>query len=241
MTIAATMTRVAGVAISGATGRLGSHLVEACGRQSISTTILPRSGPDVARLAAQPVEVVIDASVAAAADISIATSRMQGLPLIYCVSNPDEKVIAELRNLGECVPIVLAANLSPLHWVQARATLEAAQCFAALGLPVDVTVHERHPVTKRDAPSATARELGALAGGSPELLSTRAGGPVSDHSVRFSTPAAFYELAHSVRDLRLSAEGALLIAGRLVGRPAGLYTTDDLYSEITGRTRGMSR
>ena len=123
----------------------------------------------------------------------------------------------------------------------ARATREAAQRFAALGLPVEVTVHARHPATKRDAPSATARELGARAGGSPDLLSTRSGGPVSDHSVRFSTAAASYELTHSVRDLRLSAEGALLLAGRLLGRPAGLYTTDDLYSEIAGEAKGTSR
>ena len=241
MTITATTTRVDGVAISGATGRLGSHLVQACGRQSISTTVLPRSGPSAVQLAARPVDVVIDTSVAAAADISIATSRMQDLPLVYCVSNPGEQVLAALHDLSECVPVVLAANLSPIHWVHARATREAAQRFAALGLPVEVTVHDRHPATKRDAPSATARELGARAGGSPDLLSTRSGGPVSDHSVRFSTAAASYELTHSVRDLRLSAEGALLPAGRLLGRPAGLYTTDDLYSEIAGEAKGTSR
>ena len=223
MTITATTTRVDGVAISGATGRLGSHLVQACGRQSISTTVLPRSGPSAVQLAARPVDVVIDTSVAAAADISIATSRMQDLPLVYCVSNPGEQVLAALHDLSECVPVVLAANLSPIHWVHARATREAAQRFAAPGLPVEVTVHDRHPATKR---THRLRQLvnWARGPGISRFTEHPPGGPwVSDHSVRFSTAAASYELTHSVRDLRLSAEGALLLAGRLLGRPAGLH------------------
>ena len=116
--------------------------------------------------------------------------------------------------------VVLAANLSPIHWVHARATREAAQRFAALGLPVEVTVHDRHPATKRDAPSATARGW-ARGPGISRFTEHPPGGPVSDHSVRFSTAAASHELTHSVRDLRLSAEGhCSLPDGSWAARPA---------------------
>ncbi|BDU06798.1 hypothetical protein FMUBM48_30610 [Nocardia cyriacigeorgica] len=223
------------IAVAGVTGRLGSAIHTVCQHYSIPVTATSRSTGwvfDTDRIA-----LVIDASVASAIDETILVCDRTDTPLLYCVSNPPATTLAKLHALGRRVPVGVVANLSPLHWVQSRAAALSGELLAKLAIETQATVVDRHPPTKRDAPSATAR---VLAGVMPEpvtVVSERSGRPVSDHRVVLTAAGETYELSHSVRDLRLAASAAVRLGAELATAAPGLYSADDLYSRVIGRER----
>jgi 4-hydroxy-tetrahydrodipicolinate reductase len=104
-------------------------------------------------------------------------------------------------------------------------------------------VVEQHHAGKKDAPSGTALDfveaLGAMAtGGDPR----RAERPVATHSLRAGTIPGTHrvilsgdgetlELVHTVYDRSVFARGALRAARFVHGKPAGLYSVDDLIHD----------
>ncbi|MGV9664573.1 dihydrodipicolinate reductase C-terminal domain-containing protein [Nocardia niigatensis] len=224
-----------GVGIVGVTGRLGSAIAETCRRTS--TPIVTTASTAGWRIGDGRPEVVIDASRASALPDTLDYCDANGSALLYCVSNPPERELRELRRASERIPVAMAANLSPLHWIQARAAATAAHLAAAIGYDVETTVIDRHPATKQDAPSATARLLLEQAGGAGMVISERYGLPVSDHRLLFTGQSETLELTHSVRDLHPAAEGALRLAARLTTLSPGWYTADQLYAQLAAHLR----
>lgn len=223
------------VAIAGVTGRLGSAIRTACAQHAI--TVAATSCGTGWTFDAEGIGLVIDASVAAAVDETILVCDRADSALLYCVSNPSATTLAKLRALSRRVPVAVAANLSPLHWVHSRATALSCDLLAAAGIATRATVVDRHPPTKRDAPSATARVLAESIPEPVTVVSERAGGPVSDHRVVLTATGETYELSHSVRDLRLAASGALCLGAEIRAAAPGIYSADDLYARIACRER----
>jgi 4-hydroxy-tetrahydrodipicolinate reductase len=56
----------------------------------------------------------------------------------------------------------------------------------------------------------------------------RAGDIVGEHTVTFAVAGERLEIAHRATDRVTFARGALRAAGWLVGRPAGLYSMNDV-------------
>jgi 4-hydroxy-tetrahydrodipicolinate reductase len=77
-------------------------------------------------------------------------------------------------------------------------------------------VSDRHPVSKRDKPSATARELAricqAVGVDRVDIASYREGPPVSDHWVTLTRGEETLTFTHATRDLGAAAHGALRAA-----------------------------
>ena len=91
-----------------------------------------------------------------------------------------------------------------------------------------------HHSRKLDAPSGTARTLGAAAeqgGATPRYASIRAGDIVGEHLVQFSAPGERIELLHRAGNRDIFARGALQAAAWLAGKPPGLYSIDALLDE----------
>ncbi|MFY7866459.1 dihydrodipicolinate reductase C-terminal domain-containing protein, partial [Roseateles sp.] len=118
------------------------------------------------------------------------------------------------------VPVVIATNLSRghlLHLACARFLHERSPH------QMSSTVIDRHPATKRDAPSATAKRLAEAAGGAQiEIL--RHGNAVADHHVIYTLAGETIEIVHRVTSLEPSVLGALdlIEAASRLTRP-GLY------------------
>ncbi|MEU6564540.1 dihydrodipicolinate reductase C-terminal domain-containing protein [Nocardia nova] len=222
------------VAIAGATGTLGSALTRACAARGapVVATATRRGWTAGDRSPA----VVIDASRAAGLARTLEFCHRHDSALLYCVSDPGEDGRALLRRAAERIPIGLVANLSPLQWIQTRIAATAARLTAALGLPAELTVLDRHPATKRDAPSATAQRLAEALDRPATVLSERFGARVCDHRVSVTVSGETCDIVHSVRDLDLAADTALRLAHTLTTAGPGWYTADDLFTRLAGST-----
>ncbi|APE35011.1 hypothetical protein BOX37_14810 [Nocardia mangyaensis] len=225
-----------GVAIIGATGRLGSAIHRACDDNAVA--VVATAGSAGWNTESATPAVVVDASRPAALPSTIDFCARSGAALLYCVSNPTPEGLRRLRVLGRDVPVGLVTNLSPLQWIQTRSAQLSARLAGMLQLPVEVTVIDRHPAAKADAPSATARLLASALPLSATVASERFGPRVCDHRVVLTARGETYEIAHSVRDLDLVAAAAVRLAAQLAGSAPGVFSTDELYTQLTCRREG---
>ena len=134
-----------------------------------------------------------------------------------------------IENATRSLPIVFASNFS----VGVNA-LFALTCRAAeiLGSEFVARITETHHTNKKDAPSGTAKTLGELlvqAGKSDvPIQSIREGEVVGEHTVVFVGPEERLELTHRAGSREIFARGALRAAGWVVGKPARLYSMQDV-------------
>ncbi len=223
--------------VVGSTGRLGSALLAECALRGVEVGVTAsRAGWS----AATPASVLVDASAPEALPDTVAYCERTDAALIYCVSRVSDDARDRLHALAHSIPVVLADNLSIGHWLQTWLVRSVADLTAALPQPPQMSVHERHPVTKADRPSASARSLAAVWAESapPELCGEtsvqRAGQPVSDHVVTFDTPGMSLSITHSVTDLRTAVAGLLGVAGHVRGLVPGCHPIFEVYSEVYG-------
>jgi len=134
---------------------------------------------------------------------------------------------ARARGVG----IVAAANFSiGAHVLDAVGERAAALLQGAGGY--GAFIHEQHHAAKRDAPSGTALMLrdGVLRGGwrdTIDISSARAGHIPGTHTIGFDGVAETISLTHVVRDRATFAEGALVAARFVAGKP-GWYSMRDV-------------
>jgi 4-hydroxy-tetrahydrodipicolinate reductase len=147
------------------------------------------------------------------------------------------------------IPIVFSPNFSvgvnALFWL----TRKAAEM---LGPDFDLEIAETHHRLKKDAPSGTAKKLAEIlcevrkldyaknvAHGREGMIgerpaaeigmhSIRGGDVVGDHTVTFAGRGERLELTHKASSRETFAAGALRAAKWAAGRPAGLYSMEDV-------------
>ena len=148
------------------------------------------------------------------------------------------------------IPIVLAPNMSLGVNLLFALVKEAASALKDKGY--DIEIVERHHRHKKDSPSGTALGLGEAAaagyGWDLKKVSThgrdglvgerpaeqigfhaiRGGDFVGDHTVVFAAEGESLELSHRATSRDTFALGALSAALWLIGRPAGLYSMQDV-------------
>jgi 4-hydroxy-tetrahydrodipicolinate reductase len=98
----------------------------------------------------------------------------------------------------------------------------------------ECTIVERHTTSKRDRPSATARELASFwyrtsGRAVADLAAIRGGLPLSDHEVILTSEEELLTIKHSVTDRRAAARGALLAGCWIVAQPPGFYQISDVF------------
>lgn len=192
-----------------------------------------RRGGDIDEVASVS-DVLIDFSLPDALATVLSAANRHRLPLVCGVSGLDERQMAEIRKTAESVAVVYDRNMSAGIAVLENAVRLAA---AALGPEFEVQVHETHHVHKIDAPSGTALKLGeAIADtlgvdpGSIHYESERRGEVPGDHTVILASGTERLSLHHSVTTRDVFADGALRAARWIAGRPAGLYSMQDVLA-----------
>ncbi|MBF6387603.1 hypothetical protein IU444_26080 [Nocardia farcinica] len=220
------------VAVIGATGRLGRAVRGACAHAGVP--VVTTADSSAWAIGPEPPGVVIDASRPAALAAVAGYCRDTGAALLSCVSGRSATDDEVLTALAQRIPVLVAANLSPLHWVQARAAELAARLVDAVVPDAEFAVLDRHPATKADAPSATAQSLATLLPQDAAVLAHRYGAPVSDHHVVITAGGESWELSHRVRDLRGPAAAALTLAAWLEEAGPGRYTAAEAFAELAG-------
>src|SRR5438045_8529134 len=121
-----------------------------------------------------------------------------------------------------------------------------------LGQDFDLEITEMHHRLKKDAPSGTAKKLaeilcevrgldysenvrhgreglvGERRANEIGVHSVRGGDVVGDHTVSFAVAGESPELAHKAASRETFALGALRAAQWVIGKPAGLYSMEDV-------------
>lgn len=224
--------RAVRAALIGADGRFGTA-IQAAARTEPGVDLIAvtrgswPSGRDI--------DVIIDVSAPEVLGATVDLSHSTGAGLLYCVSNPDEAGFDTLAELGGRVAVCRATNLNPL----AYAMMESVQILArvAAGLPRggEVVVSDRHPVTKKDSPSATARQMAAAFDVQVSTRVERLGEPVCDHGLELTVGGNRFSITHSVGDLGLSARAALDAACWLATQHRGLYGLSEVFDAASHR------
>jgi 4-hydroxy-tetrahydrodipicolinate reductase len=154
---------------------------------------------------------------------------------------------AALQRFSEKRPLLWAPNLSPgINHLYRLAEQ------SAVALPeYDIEIVETHHRQKKDAPSGTAQRIADIVGKvrqpgiafshgrkghigerDPKTVgihAVRGGDVVGEHRVLFLGNGEFIELRHYATSRWCFAAGALRAAHWLQGKPAGLYSMDDLF------------
>ncbi len=208
--------------------------------------------PVYATLAECPeADAVIDFSSPAALEEELAYVTAHHLPLVLCTTGLTAEQIEAVKIAARTVPVFFSSNMSLGVAVLSALTKKAA---AVLGDTYDIEIVEMHHNQKLDAPSGTALMLAdaAKAGLSfePEytydrhtrrqkrdkkeigIASLRGGTVVGEHSVYFAGEQEVLTLSHSAGSRSVFAAGALTAVKYLCGQPAGLYTMEDLLSNV---------
>lgn len=168
-------------------------------------------------------------------------------PIVIGTTGFDAKEQAEIKELSGMVPVFLAPNMSRGVNYLYRLVRDAARRLAGF----EIEIVETHHRGKKDAPSGTAKELArvvkevrpgskvifgreGLVGERPAdvlaVNSVRGGDVVGEHRVMFFGDGEFLELRHFATSRRCLALGTLAAVRFMTGKPAGLYTMNDLMN-----------
>lgn len=194
-------------------------------------------------------DVVIDFSVPDAAVAVIAHCVGASRPVVVATTGLDSDQQAYVAKAAKKVPIVWAPSMSTAVNVAMKLTEIAARALKDLPTGVDLEIIERHHRFKEDAPSGTALKFGKIATDAMEITehthgrsgrpgprprneigyhAVRAGDNPGEHTIIFGMLGETLELRVAASNRDCYAQGALLAAEWLIGKPPGLYGMKDV-------------
>lgn len=240
-------------------GRMGT-LIRTCAEDMLDADgsrlfdVVAQIGFDLDDLADVPdADAIIDFSNVATLDAVCAFVRRTGAALVSGTTGYAPAQLQQLQELGGAAPVLWSGNYSigvaALRHLAAQATRE---------LPgFDVEITEAHHNQKADAPSGTAAmlydEVAAAKRGIDDgpwhaqygrqgmcgardpyeigMHSLRGGTVAGVHTVSFFGPSEEITLTHRAESREIFVHGALAAVQKLVRRPAGFYTFDEIMFE----------
>ena len=217
------------VALIGARGRMGQTILELAKNDPKIDIVAQCDIGDAIDSAFQDCEVAIDFSNASSIDeVCRAASRNRKALVIGTTGHSSEQRQL-IEKTAKSLPIVFASNFSVGVNTLFALTRRAAEILGSEFAPQIV---ETHHTKKKDAPSGTAKTLGEIL--KKELQteipveSIREGDVVGEHTVTFAAPSERLVLTHSAGSREIFAGGALRAAQWVVGKPARLYSMQDV-------------
>ncbi len=166
------------------------------------------------------------------------------LPVIIATTGHTAEELSAIKEASEQIPVFHSGNFS----LGIAILCDFARKAAALMPEANIEIVEKHHNQKLDAPSGTALMLaneikeartnatfvcGRYGHGKRTeqeigIHALRLGSVIGEHEVILATPTETITLKHEAHTRALFADGALVAANFLVGKPAGLYTMKDI-------------
>jgi len=227
--------------------------LEASGHEAVGKDIgdlagVGAFGLEVTDTLSQIPQVLIDFSLPEGTLHWLDVCRARAVAMVIGTTGLTESQEAALADAAGTIPVVRAANMSVGINLLLRVVADVAQ---ALGEDYDVEIAETHHRFKADAPSGTALALArsicertgrtledvAVYGrhgrqprrsGQIGLHALRVGDTVGEHSVHFGNLGETITLSHAAHTRDTFARGALRAAQWVIGKPAGLYSMQDV-------------
>jgi 4-hydroxy-tetrahydrodipicolinate reductase len=194
-------------------------------------------------------DVVIDFSVPDGAVAVVAHCVEAGRPVVVATTGLDKNQQEYLHKAAKSIPIVWAPSMSTAVNVAMRLASFAAEKLNNVSSGVDVEIIERHHRFKEDAPSGTALKFGKIIADVMNLdeqthgrsgrpgprprdevgyHAIRAGDNPGEHTIIFGMLGETLEIRVAATNRDCYAQGALLAAEWLLGKPPGLYGMNDV-------------
>lgn len=249
------------ILVSGCLGAMGSTVVQAVRKENGCTLAggfdLASSKQSDFPIFASPADcagvdfdVVIDFSSPRTLPALEEIARRKGCGLVLATTGYTEEQLSRIDALSREVPVLLSANMSLGIALLRQLCMKAAQTLRGF----DIEIIEKHHNRKVDAPSGTAL---LLANSIRDVLpsevrytydrhsrrqkrepdeigihSMRGGSIPGEHEVIFAGPQEVISLSHTAYSRELFATGAVSAAKFLAGKPAGMYTMEQLIEAI---------
>lgn len=165
-------------------------------------------------------------------------------PVVIATTGHTEEELVMIKEAAKYIPVFFSMNMS----VGIALLCELAKTTVKTFPDADIEIVEAHHNRKLDAPSGTAIMIADAIktardnlfcvfgrGGQKKrekneigMHSIRMGNIIGEHSVIVGTDTQTITLKHEAHDRVLFAEGAVEAALFLVGKPAGLYSMNDM-------------
>lgn len=243
------------VVINGASGRMGRELVTAaksgfCGAQLVAAVDVVRPEADCPVYTAltdvaEACDVLIDFSHHSATKNVLDFALLRGIPVVIATTGQTDEESAMIEDAARHIPVFCAGNMSIGIALLVSLVKTAVKTFP----DADVEIVETHHNQKLDVPSGTAlmiargvedaregttlcigrHENGKRPAGEVGIHSIRMGRVVGIHEVHINTGSQTITLKHEAHSRALFAEGALQAAAFVSGKPAGLYSLQDMF------------
>ncbi|HEX5961729.1 MAG TPA: 4-hydroxy-tetrahydrodipicolinate reductase [Rhodanobacteraceae bacterium] len=235
------------LAINGANGHMGralQDLLRGDARFALVAAISASGG----WTGTSGLDVVVDFSTPDGLDAALAHCRANHVAFVSGTTGLDDARRKSLDAAASSIAVLHAANFSLGIAVLTRLVRDAAKALPDW----DLEIVEAHHARKRDAPSGTALALGRAAAaarnqdfdkvavlsragqvgarpaGAIGFSSIRAGDIVGEHAVMLAGAGERLGLSHRATDRATFARGALAAAAWIAGKPAGVYSLDDV-------------
>ena len=194
-------------------------------------------------------DVIVDFSHHGACAGNAAIAAALKKPIIIGTTGLDGEEMQAIKKASRKVACLVAPNMSVGVNLLFRVVADVAR---SLGEEYDAEIIEVHHRFKKDAPSGTAKrlaaaiadawgknldavvchgrsgELGERPKGQIGIHAVRQGDVIGEHTVSFSSLGERVELVHRAHSRDTFARGALRAAEWIVGKPAGLYSMEDV-------------
>lgn len=194
-------------------------------------------------------DVIIDFSVPESTDELLRLCGQRGIALVLATTGHSDEQKRLVRETSQKIPILWAPSMSLAVNLAMKLCQTAGATLKSHSGGVDVEIIERHHRFKEDSPSGTALRFGELIAGAmgqtrhvhgregrPGVRprdeigyhAVRVGDNPGEHTIVFGLLGESLELTVRATNRDCYAVGALTAAKWLAGRPAGLYSMNDV-------------
>ena len=229
--------------ITGACGKMGRRIYElACQDKDLEVALTlekkgtPLIGKDLGKIKVSSnldglflVDVLVDFTLPEAADTHLDYVAKYKKALVLGTTGLSDAQKNKVEEVSKIVPVVFTPNMAVGMNVLFSILPEIAK---KLGPDYSVEIVEAHHKLKKDAPSGTAKKLAeAITQVTKKEIpvhSIRLGDIFGDHQVVFCGNSERIEIKHQAHTRDLFVVGALKAVKWIIGKPAGLYSMQDV-------------
>ena len=181
--------------------------------------------------AKNPVDVLVDFS-SAQGYRGYAAAPAAGVRIITAISKYAPEDLAALKAMAKKTAVLVSPNIT----LGINFLLVASQVLQKIAPHADVEIIEEHFRDKQEV-SGTALKLAQALGleKSKHVNSIRVGGIVGKHEIVFGLPNQTIRLVHESISRAAFGQGAIFAAKWLVDKGPGLYTMEQIVSDLMGR------
>lgn len=178
------------------------------------------------------VDVLIDFTLPEASEQNLDYAARYKKGVVLGTTGLSEAQLKKIDDISKVIPIVFSPNMSVGVNVLFSILPELAK---RLGPDYNIEIVEAHHKAKKDAPSGTAKKFGQLLADVTNrqipIHAVRLGDITGDHTVIFCGNSERIEIKHQAHSRDLFAIGALRAAKWIMGKPAGLYSMQDVLNK----------